>query len=71
MMLHWSGSHRKPEMRYGYWINQSVIVISIIKGYLWRKDFYASEKGKQNFKRWRIALIVSFLIGIYWLFRNG
>lgn len=71
MMLHWSGKHRQPELRYGYWINLSLIIISIIKGYMWRKDFYATEKGKRNFIIMSIILTCAFAIGIYWLFRNG
>lgn len=71
MMLNWHGSHRKPDLRFGYWFNLSIILYSIIRGYIWRSDFNATEKGKRNFKIGSIVLTCVFVIGIYWLFRNG
>ena len=71
MMLTWHGGPFRPDMRYGYWLNQGIIVFAIIKGYVWRDDFNATDRGAKNFKRWKIGLIVFFSIGIYWLFSNG
>lgn len=48
-MLNWSGSHRSPELRFGFWFSQSLIVISIIKGYIWRKNFNPSDENKRVF----------------------
>lgn len=71
MMLHWSGSHRKPELRFGYWFNLTIIVYSIFRGYAWRGAFKATEKGKRNFKVVRTILFCLFTMFIYWLFIHG